>query len=240
MTKKETFEQIYQRACKRKGGEAELQKLLKKPKSNKELTKLGDDRYLAEFTKKIFQSGFVWKVVEKKWPDFEKAFFEFDVQQILMQPEEFFEKVSKDPRIVRNYRKVKTIRENAFMIHDVRCEDKPGSEGGRESFAKFIADWPSENIVGLWDFLKKRGSRLGGNTGPYALRTLGKDTFLLSRDVEKFLRAEDVFSGGSASKRSQQQIQEYFNEIKAQSGLPYQQISQIISYSFGDNFVFPE
>ena len=81
---------------------------------------------------------------------------------------------------------------------------------------------------------------MGGNTGPYALRTLGKDTFLLSMDVEKFLRAEQVFSGGSGSKRSQQQIQEYFNEMKQQSGLPLQQVSQIISYSFGDNFVFPE
>ena len=55
------------------------------------------------------------------------------------------------------------------MIHDVRYEG--------ESFSKLIAEWPSEDITGLWAFLKKNGSRLGGNTGPYALRTLGKDTF---------------------------------------------------------------
>jgi len=38
--------------------------------------------------------------------------------------------------------------------------------------------------------LKKHGQRLGGNTGPYALRLLGKDTFILSSDVEGYLRAK--------------------------------------------------
>lgn len=229
MPKHETFEQIFERACKRKGGEANVKALLGKPKKDKAIAKVGDDRFLAEFTKKVFQSGFVWRVVENKWPDFEKAFFAFDVQQVLMQPDEFYEKVARDPAIIRNSRKVMTIKDNALMIHDVRMEGK--------SFAQFVADWPSSDIVGLWDYLKRKGARLGGNTGPYALRSLGKDTFLLSRDVEAYLRGEGVFDGGASSRRSRQQIQDYFNSLHEQSGRSYQHLSQIISFSFGDNFV---
>ncbi|HAG41377.1 MAG TPA: 3-methyladenine DNA glycosylase, partial [Pseudoalteromonas sp.] len=40
-----------------------------------------------------------------------------------------------------------------------------------------VANWPGDDTIGLWAYLKKHGARLGGNTGPYALRALGKDTF---------------------------------------------------------------
>lgn len=229
---KKKYQQVYDLACKRKGGEEVLLQLLSKPLSEKKLKKIGDDRFLAEFTKKIFQSGFVWKVVEKKWPNFEKAFFQFGISDVLMMPDELIEERAKDPSIIRNYRKVKTVKENAQMIHDVRYE------GG--TFAEFIANWPCEDMVGLWDYLKKNGSRLGGNTGPYALRTLGKDTFLISRDVELYLLNEDVFHGSSSSKRSRNEIQAFFNELQQQSGRPLQQLSQIIGFSSGDNFVLPE
>ena len=66
----ESFESIYDRAAKRKGGEAALMQLIGEPLSAEEIAEIGDDRFLAEFTKKVFQSGFVWRVVRKKWPDF--------------------------------------------------------------------------------------------------------------------------------------------------------------------------
>ena len=65
------FSYLYDHACERKGGEKALKALLPKTKSKAHLKKLGSDRYLAEFTRKIFQSGFVWRVVDKKWPQFE-------------------------------------------------------------------------------------------------------------------------------------------------------------------------
>jgi len=231
MQRTEQFQRIYDRACKRKGGERGLKSLLRKPVSTKKLKSLGDDRFLAAFTKKVFQSGFVWRVVEHKWPAFEKAFFEFNITVLLHKPDEFFEQIASDPAIIRHYKKVQSIKANALMIYDVRCQ------GG--SFAEFVADWPSEDIVGLWAYLKKHGSRLGGNTGPYALRALGKDTFLLSRDVEQYLQAYGVFTGASSSKRSRAQIQAYFNALHEESGYSYQHLSQIISFSTGDNFVLP-
>lgn len=225
----ESFEHLYQRACERKGGAGKLEMLLGKPKSPRQLEKITDDRFLAEFTKKVFQSGFVWRVVRDKWPDFERVFFQFDIDKILLMPDEMLESKATDPSIIRNYNKVKTIRDNALMIDAVRRE--------HGSFAKFVAQWPSHDIVGLWAYLKKHGSRLGGNTGAYGLRAVGKDTFLLSQDVVGYFTKRDVISGSATSKRSLNAIQAAFNHFHQQSDRSFQEISQIISFSVGDNHI---
>lgn len=225
----ETFQQIYHRAAGRKGGEASLESLLGRPRANGDIAKLGDDRFLAEFTKKVFQSGFVWRVVEQKWADFEQVFFEFNIEKVCLMPDEMLEQKAGDKRIIRNFTKVRTIRDNAIMIADVARE--------HGSFAEFVAEWPSDNIVGLWDYLKKNGSRLGGNTGAYALRTLGKDTFLLSNDVVGYFQARDIITGSATSKRSLTAIQKAFNDLQQESGRSLQELSRVISMSVGDNRV---
>ncbi|CAM4203594.1 DNA-3-methyladenine glycosylase I [Pseudoalteromonas ostreae] len=225
----EKFQDIYQRAAQRKGSEVMLQQLLVAPQNAKQLTALPDDAWLEEFTRKIFQSGFYWSVINNKWPGFREVFWDFSVAKLLMMPPDILEQKATDERIVRNFKKVQTIPENAYMIHEV------ASEHG--SFSQFIADWPSDDIIGLWGYLKKHGSRLGGNTGPYALRTLGKDTFLLSRDVESYLRAHKIIDGGLQTKKSLTSAQHFFNELQQQSGLSLQELSLLVAYSVGDNRV---
>ncbi|MFC3122404.1 DNA-3-methyladenine glycosylase I [Agaribacter flavus] len=232
MDKTEHFEQIYQRASDRKGGENALLAMVSKPLEMDALLGISDDRWLAEFSKKVFQSGFVWRVVRQKWPAFEEVFFQFDIDKILMMPDEMLEKKASDPRIIRNLTKVRTIRENALMIKDV--SDEHGS------FAAFVAKRDPSDIVGLWDFLKSHGARLGGNTGAYALRFLGVDTFILSRDVETYFRHHDLISGSVRSKRSLSTIQSAFQYWQTTSGLSFQEISQILAFSVGDNFVLAE
>lgn len=228
MQKLEKYQAIYQRACERKGGPEVLESLLSQPLTNEQVAEIGDDRFLAEFTKKVFQSGFVWRVVRNKWPDFERLFWGFDIDKLLLMPDEMLEAKAQDPSIIRNFSKVKTIRENALMIDALRHE--------HGSFAKFVAQWPSEDIIGLWAKLKKSGARLGGNTGPYALRALGKDTFLLTRDIESYFRQRDIISGGVQSKTSLNAIQHSFNELQQQSARSLQEISLIIANSVGDNY----
>ncbi|MEI8604848.1 MAG: DNA-3-methyladenine glycosylase I [Pseudoalteromonas rhizosphaerae] len=225
----EKFQDIYQRAAQRKGSEVMLQHLLVAPQNAKQLTALPDDAWLEEFTRKIFQSGFYWSVINNKWPGFREVFWDFSVAKLLMMPPDMLEQKATDERIVRNFKKVQTIPENAYMIHEV------ASEHG--SFSQFIADWPSDDIIGLWGYLKKHGARLGGNTGPYALRTLGKDTFLFSRDVESYLRAHKIIDGGLHTKKSLTSAQHFFNELQQQSGLSLQELSLLVAYSVGDNRV---
>ncbi|MBO9489858.1 DNA-3-methyladenine glycosylase I [Endozoicomonas sp. G2_1] len=225
---------LYQRAADRKGGEAALQLLLGPAPSDSDLLNLSDDRFLSAFTKKVFQSGFVWRVVENKWPDFEEVFFEFNIEKVLMMPAEMLERKAQDPKIIRNFNKVKTIKDNAQMIFN--------EQHNGHSFAQFISQWPSDDIIGLWDYLKKNGARLGGNTGPYALRALGKDTFLLSRDVEAYMRAHEIITGGLQTKSSLKAIQACFNTWREQSeadgiAMSLTQLSRLVAYATGDNSV---
>lgn len=225
----ESFKQIYQRACERKGGPQAIAAIIDKPLSANALSQIGDDRFLAEFTQKVFQSGFVWRVVRNKWPDFERVFFGFNIEKILLIPDEMLEQKATDPSIIRNYNKVKTIRNNAIMIDSVARE--------HGSFAQFVADWPTQDIIGLWAYLKKHGARLGGNTGPYGLRAIGKDTFLLTNDVVGYFTQRNIISGSAQSKRSLTAIQNSFNELQQQSGLSLQELSMILSRSVGDNYL---
>jgi len=229
MTNLSAYTKLYQLAAKRKGGEQALQHLLGDAPDNNAVAQLSDDRILSAFTKKIFQSGFVWRVVENKWPDFEASFFNFNIEKILMMPEEMLEKKASDPKIIRNYNKVKTIKANAQMIFE--------QQQNGHSFAEFITNWPSNDIIGLWAYLKQHGQRLGGNTGPYSLRVLGKDSFLLSSDVETYFRAHNIIDGGLQSKKSLTAIQNHFNELQQLSGLSVTQLGRFIAFAHGDNYV---
>ena len=225
----EKFNDIYQRAVSRKGSEEMLHALLSNPLDDTDIAKMHDDLWLEEFTRKVFQSGFYWSVINNKWAGFRDVFWDFSVEKLLMMPPDMLEQKASDERIVRNYKKVKTITENAYMIHEIA--------GEHGSFSQFIANWPTDDIIGLWAYLKKHGSRLGGNTGPYALRALGKDTFLLSRDVENYLRAHKIIDGGLQTKKSLNAAQAFFNEMQKQSGLSMQELSLIVAYGVGDNRV---
>jgi 3-methyladenine DNA glycosylase Tag len=232
----EKYDSLYQRAAERKGGVAALNLLLGDAQSDNLVATLSDDRILSAFTKKVFQSGFVWRVVENKWPNFEELFFDFDLTKVLMMPEEMQERKAADARIIRNFKKIKTIQANAQMMFEETQNDK----NQHKSFAEFIAAWPSNNIIGLWDYLKKNGQRLGGNTGPYALRTLGKDTFILSRDVEAYFRANKIIDGGIQSKKSLVAIQKSFNQWQSESGMSLCQLSRLVAFATGDNNIQAE
>ncbi|REG84180.1 DNA-3-methyladenine glycosylase I [Marinomonas pollencensis] len=219
----EPFQTIYERAALRHGGQHTLEQQLTKPASSEQLCQHSDDRWLAAFSQKIFQSGINWQVVRNKWEGFESVFFGFDIEKMLLIHDEMWEEKAKDPRIIRHLGKVMTIRENALMIHE--CQLSHGS------FAKFIADWPSHDIIGLWLYLKQHGKRLGGNTGPYTLRIMGKDTFLMTRDVEGYLRLNEIISTGKDTKSALLAAQAAFNHWQKESGRSLNEISQCIAMS---------
>src|SRR3981189_652548 len=160
------FASIRARAAKRKGGDAELNALLPKVKSAAALARTKEDRVLSDMTKRIFSAGFAWSVIEKKWPGFEAAFLGFEPKRLLAQPDEFWERLVSDPRLVRDGEKIMAVRVNAQFISDVAKE--------HGSFGKFLAAWPPADQVSLLDVLAKQGARLGGRTGPVFRRFCGK------------------------------------------------------------------
>src|SRR5258708_1291179 len=222
------FKRIRERAAKRKGGEKVLASLMPRKPSNKALTKLGDDRVLSEMAARVFSAGFVWSVIDQKWPGFEEAFLQFNPKRLLFQPAEFWEKLASDKRIVRNPQKIKSVRENAKFVSEI------ASEHG--SFGKFLCAWPADDQVGLMEVFAKRGSRLGGFSGQYLLRFLGWDAFVLSGHVLLCLRDSGVPIGTGTSKKDLKAAQAQFNAWKQESGLPIAHISRICALSIGENY----
>ena len=223
----EHFDAIHQRAAERKGGIKALESLLSTQIHREEIAAISDDRWLSAFSMKVFQSGMSWKVVSNKWPNFEELFFHFKIGPLLMLSDEQWDNKSTDKRIIRHHSKVMSILANAQMIYEANIE--------YGSFGNMIANWSKDDITGLWLYLKKHGQRLGGNTGPYALRQMGVDTFILSGDVEAYLRSYKIIEGGRDTKRSLSQCNQAFTHWQQQSGRSLTHISQIIAFSCGDN-----
>ena len=222
------FSRIQELAEKRKGGASELAKLLVKPSSKARLSKITDDRYLAQMTRCVFNAGFHWRVITSKWPGFEEAFHGFDLAQLLTKSPDEWEAYVQDARIVRNWQKIQTVFHNAAMIDEIAEE-----EG---SFGKFFAEWPVSDQIGLMKYLKKEGSRLGGQTCQWFIRFIGKDSFVTSGDVIAALIANGVdISDKPTSQRDLQKIQDAFNHWHDETGLPITHISRILSCTSGDN-----
>jgi len=217
------FDEIWAISVDRKGGDDALEALLGKPKSEAELISFPDDRWLSLFSKCIFQAGFNWKVVESMWPGFEEAFDGFDIHRCAMLHDEDFERLVSDKRIVRHGPKIKTVQANAVFLKELAVEN-----GG---IGKTFAEWPKEDYIGLLSMLKKRGSRLGGATGQYAMRFAGVDSFILSRDVTARLVAEGIIEKAPTSQKAMRQVQDAFNIWAQQSSRPLTEISRVLAMS---------
>lgn len=224
-----SFKTIRARAAKRKGGDAALAELLPKLAGPKALAKLRDDRALAEMAKRVFSAGFVWSVIEKKWPGFEAAFLKFEPGRLLHQPDEFWEDLVADKRIVRNPQKITAVRENAQFVADIARE--------HGSFGKFLTEWPADDQIGLLDLLAKRGARLGGRTGQYFLRFVGWDVFITSTDTVACLRDAGLdIAEVPTAKKDLKKIQDQFNAWAQETRLPRTHLSRICAMSVGENY----
>ena len=197
------FDSILKRAADKTGGEATLIHLLDPLSKTNGYKELSDSDFLEEMAKCVFRSGFVWKIIEKKWQGFRVAFNEFDITQCAMLSEEEVDRLAEDTRIVRHRKKIESVRSNAQLIFYLR--DDYGS------FSKFLTQWPENDFVSLWDYLKNNGSRLGGQTGRYFLRFVGFDAPLLTMDVCNALISCGVIDKTPTSKSALAAVQDAFN-----------------------------
>ena len=219
------FSTILHRAAGRYGGEDALRAKIQEGIDSHITNKPGmsDDRWLAEFSKRIFQAGFNWKVVENKWDGFETAFWKFKPSRCARIDLDDLEKLTTDEAIVRNPVKIKTVPKNAQMILGM-AEQKGSAD-------KFIRDWPTEDYIGLLDYLQKNGSHLGANTASYALRFSGVPAFILSKDVTAALIHAGVIDKPATSKTAKRAVQAAFNEWAAESGENISYVSRVLALS---------
>ncbi|UZD92480.1 DNA-3-methyladenine glycosylase I [Cognatishimia activa] len=216
------FDELFAIAAERKGGADVVEAQLPSPLSPEELAAIPEDRWLAQFTKSIFQAGFNWKVIENKWAGFEEAFSGFDVNRCAFLNDEEFDALLSNPAVVRNGMKLRTVIDNAIFIQELR------DDGG---IGKVIGNWPATDYINLLALLKKRASRLGGMSAAYSLRFMGVDSFILSQDVTARLIAEGVIDKPATSKTAQKAVQAAFNTWMEQSGRGLSQISRVLAMS---------
>ncbi len=218
------FDWIYRHVTDRLGVDA-TEAMLPLSLPDAELARQPDDRLLSAMSRRVFRAGIKHAVVDAKWPAFEQAFFGFVPEKVSLMSDDRLEQLMQNPQIIRHFGKIKATRANAMMVHELAQV--------HGSFAAWLAQWPSSEIIGLWKYLQKQGSHLGGNSGAYFLRMVGKDTFILTDDVIAALKAQGVVDKRPGSKADLQRVQDAFNEWQGQSGRPMCQISRLLSYTVG-------
>ncbi|MBN6717248.1 DNA-3-methyladenine glycosylase I [Pseudomonas capsici] len=205
------------------GSAKALEALLPVPHTPKQLMTFGDDRYLSTMALRVFRAGLKHSLVDAKWPAFEEVFFRFDPEKVVLMGADHLERLMQDTRIIRHLGKLKSVPRNAQLILDIAQE--------HGSFARFIADWPVDDITGLWQYLAKHGNQMGGLSAPRFLRMVGKDTFIPSQDVVAALNAQNIVDKVPTSKRDQAIVQDAFNQWHAQSGRPMCQLSAMLAFT---------
>ena len=220
----EKLSTIYHRAAERHGGEDTLEAKLSAPNYHDfDTTPKSDDRWLSEFTKRIFQAGFNWKVIDNKWDGFETAFWGFKISRCARLDIDDMESLTSNKAIVRNPKKIKTVAVNAEMISTMSAQAGSADD--------FIRNWPQDDYIGLLDYLGKHGSHLGANTASYALRFSGIPSFILSKDVTAALIHAEVIDKPATSKTAKRAVQAAFNQWASESGRDFTTISRILGYS---------
>jgi len=226
----DSFKYITERAEQRKGGKQALLSLLPEAVDPSALVEKPDSFFLEEMTRSIFQSGFVWRVINTKWPTFREAFFDFDISRLMRVSEDDWNNYMQDTRIVRHRQKIQALRHNLWFVNETA-----GLNGG---FGQFLVAWPKTDLVGLFHYLKIKGSRLGGNTGQYFLQHVGVDSFALTGDVVLCLKLAGLdISDRPSSQKDLKLVQQAFNEWHEETGFNYYRLSMSMAYSVGDNKV---
>ena len=222
------YKWLHEYCLNRFGSAAALEARLPQPRSADELRGVSDDRYLSLISLRIFRAGLKHSLVDAKWPAFEQAFFGFDPEKVVLMGGEHIERLMQDTRLIRHLGKLKSVPRNAQFVLDVAKE--------RGSFGNLLADWPSSDIVGLWRYLAKHGSQLGGLSAPRLLRMAGKDTFILTDAVGRALVHWGATEHPPKGKRDQLRAQTAFNAWADESGRPLCQVGLLGALRVGKHW----
>lgn len=219
------FASMYALACKRQGGADKVAARLPQVVSPETLRSRSDAWYLSVMTRRTFRAGLNHAWVDAQWPYFEKAFFGFDPDKLVLMPDEMFDERMADPKLIRHYGKMHAIRVNAQLIREIRAEY--GSVG------ECLAQWSPMEGAQLWELLRKRGKHLGGLSAPAFLRMSGWDAWMPTSHVRAGLVAREIIPHKLTSLRDQQAAQEAFNRWASESGWPIAHISQVLAMTVG-------
>jgi len=217
-----SFQAIEEAALLRHGSAA-IQARLPAVLPAEKLAAIPDDRWLSTMSRRVFQAGLKHTLVDNKWPAFEDAFEGFAPARVANLSDEALEAMLADKRLIRHMPKLLATRHNARQM--LAIAEAHGS------FGRFIAGWSTTDITGLWTTLAKTMKQLGGNSAPYYLRMMAKDTFIPTDSVIQALAYWQAFTGNPKSQRDRQDLEAVFNHWHEETAKPLAHLSMILAMS---------
>ena len=127
-----------------------------------------DDAYFENMTRVIFLAGLSWKMIDKKWPNFRKAFKDFSIERVARFSQKDVQGLMNDAGIVRNRAKITAAVDNARQFQNVRTE--------HGSFKQYLDSLDkSENYASVIKDLGRKFSRVGPSSARIFLYSVGED-----------------------------------------------------------------
>ena len=127
-----------------------------------------DDAYFENMTRVIFIAGLSWKMIDKKWPNFKKAFKNFSIDKVAQFSDGDVEQLKNNPGIVRNRAKIMATINNARQFQNIKKEFG--------SFQRFIDSLDKTNNYTLViKELGKRFNRVGPSSARIFLYSVGEE-----------------------------------------------------------------
>jgi len=123
-----------------------------------------DAEYFERMSRSLFTAGLSWAMVERKWPNFRKAFAAFSPERVAKMTERDVESLMADAGIVRNERKIRATIHNADEFLTLRKEFG--------SFKGYLASFGRDEGR-LQEDLQERFEHVGGSTARTFLWSVG-------------------------------------------------------------------
>jgi len=127
-----------------------------------------DDAYFENMARVIFLAGLNWKMINKKWPGFKKAFKGFSVEAVARFSDRDIQRLISDENIVRNRAKIVATIKNARQF--LNLKKKHGS------FQRYLDSLDkSENYANVIKELRNEFSRMGPSSARIFLYSVGEE-----------------------------------------------------------------
>ena len=127
-----------------------------------------DDAYFENMTRVIFLAGLSWRMIDKKWLSFQKAFKDFSIDIVAGFGEKDVQQLMNDTSIVRNRAKIIAAVNNSKQFLKIKQE--------YGSFQRYLDSLDkSDNYSRVIKELGKKFNRIGPSSARIFLYTVGED-----------------------------------------------------------------
>jgi 3-methyladenine DNA glycosylase Tag len=121
-----------------------------------------DQKYFEILCLCLLQAGLNWGSIRKHWQRYKEGFYGFNIRQLSRaQSKELF----KDPRVIKNSKKIEAIIYNAREFQKIKREFG--------SFSNFLKSFKKSEDEELLEALTKKFKRIGFYTTEYFLHSVG-------------------------------------------------------------------